>query len=164
MSCATKREYALCGLNYRVYFKLVAVKHNCSCNPGGVSPSMHKDVSCLTGPLLTGWAVTYCSHCGLTSPKSMRHSRCSPRRVEWPSTKCSTNSFLYHCRQLCFLCNNCRNFQFYIGPSYFGPSCSEHYYFARHFDRHFFLWSLILQVCLQNFRRNNCLIADNTCG
>lgn len=101
MPCPTKRECTLCGLIYPVYFNVVAVINNRSCNPDGVSPPMLKDVSRFTGPLLTVRAAAYCSHCGMTSSKSMRHSRRSPRRVEWPSTKCSSNSVQNHCRHLC---------------------------------------------------------------
>ena len=69
-----------------------------SCNPGGGSPSTRTDLSRVTGPLLTVRTSARYRHCGLTSLKSMSDTGRGPRRVEWPSPKCSSKCWRRCCR------------------------------------------------------------------
>lgn len=62
------------------------------CNPGGAAPLLHTVLSRFTGSLFTGRAWTYCGYCGVTSAKSMSHSRSGPRRVEQSGSESSTKA------------------------------------------------------------------------
>lgn len=65
------------------------------CNTGGGSPSMHKAITRITGPILTGPDCLPVRNCSLTYFKSIGVQVGVRRRVDWPSLeKCTKGNLL----------------------------------------------------------------------